>query len=29
MERGEVLQKGTHEELLSQEGLYKELMKYA
>ena len=29
MERGQVLQKGTHEELLQQEGLYKELMKYA
>ena len=29
MERGQVVQKGTHEELLQQEGLYKELMKYA
>jgi len=29
MERGQVLQKGTHEELLQHEGLYKELMKYA
>ena len=29
MERGQVLQKGTHEERLQQEGLYKELMKYA
>ena len=29
MERGQVLQKGTHEELLQQDGLYIELMKYA
>ncbi|MBO4625235.1 MAG: ATP-binding cassette domain-containing protein [Bacteroidales bacterium] len=29
MERGQMLQKGTHEELMQQEGLYKELMKYA
>ena len=29
MERGQVLQKGTHEELMQQDGLYSELMKYA
>ena len=29
MEHGHVLQQGTHEELLHQEGLYHELMKYA
>ena len=29
MERGQLLQKGTHEELMQQEGLYSELMKYA
>ncbi len=29
MEKGRVLQQGTHEELLQQEGLYRELMKYA
>ena len=29
LERGHLLQKGTHEELLQQEGLYRELMKYA
>jgi ABC-type bacteriocin/lantibiotic exporters, contain an N-terminal double-glycine peptidase domain len=29
MERGKVLQKGTHTELMEQEGLYRELMKYA
>jgi ABC-type bacteriocin/lantibiotic exporters, contain an N-terminal double-glycine peptidase domain len=29
MEKGRVLQQGTHEELLQQEGLYHELMKYA
>ena len=29
MENGHVLQQGTHEELLHQEGLYHELMKYA
>ena len=29
MERGQVRQKGSHEELMRQEGLYRELMKYA
>ena len=29
MERGQLLQQGTHEELMQQEGLYSELMKYA
>ena len=29
MERGQVLQKGTHAQLMQQEGLYSELMKYA
>ena len=29
MERGRLLQQGTHEELMQQEGLYSELMKYA
>ena len=29
MEQGHVLQQGTHEELMQQEGLYRELMKYA
>ena len=29
MERGRVLQEGTHEELMRQEGLYRELMQYA
>ena len=29
MERGHLLQQGTHEELLQQEGLYRELMRYA
>ena len=29
MERGKVIQKGTHSELMEQEGLYRELMKYA
>ncbi len=29
MEKGQVQQQGTHEELMQQEGLYRELMKYA
>ena len=29
MEKGRIQQQGTHEELLQQEGLYRELMKYA
>ena len=29
MEEGQILQQGTHEELMQQEGLYHELMKYA
>ena len=29
MEKGQILQQGTHEELMQQEGLYHELMKYA
>lgn len=29
MEKGRILQQGTHEELIRQEGLYHELMKYA
>jgi ABC-type bacteriocin/lantibiotic exporter with double-glycine peptidase domain len=29
MEKGHLLQKGTHEELAQQEGLYSELLKYA
>ena len=29
MERGQLLQQGTHQELMQQEGLYRELMKYA
>ena len=29
MERGQLLQQGTHESLMQQEGLYRELMKYA
>ena len=29
MEKGQILQKGSHEELMQQEGLYLELMKYA
>ena len=29
MERGHLLQEGTHEELMQQEGLYRELLKYA
>jgi ABC-type multidrug transport system fused ATPase/permease subunit len=29
MEKGHLLQKGTHDELANQEGLYRELLKYA
>ena len=29
MEHGHLLQEGTHEELMQQEGLYRELLKYA
>ena len=29
MEHGHLLQKGSHEELLQQEGLYRELIQYA
>jgi ABC-type bacteriocin/lantibiotic exporter with double-glycine peptidase domain len=29
MERGQLLQEGTHDELMQQEGLYRELLKYA
>ena len=29
MENGHILQQGTHDELLQQEGLYRELVKYA
>ena len=29
MERGHVIQQGTHSQLMQQEGLYSELMKYA
>jgi len=29
MEKGQILQQGTHEELLNRDGLYRELMKYA
>jgi ABC-type multidrug transport system fused ATPase/permease subunit len=29
MEKGRILQQGTHEELIQREGLYHELMKYA
>ena len=29
MENGQILQHGTHSELMQQEGLYSELMKYA
>ncbi len=29
MDRGQVLQQGTHDELMQQEGLYRELMQYA
>ena len=29
MEKGQILQKGSHNELIKQEGLYLELMKYA
>jgi len=27
MDQGKILQRGTHEELMSQEGLYRDLMK--